>query len=97
MTMVVAILQAKPGQEDTLEEALCEVAARSREEPGAVAYTVGRRQGGRFLVAERYADRAACDAHFAAPYVTGLLARFPELLDGEPQVELTDVVTGFVR
>ncbi|MET9182091.1 antibiotic biosynthesis monooxygenase [Kitasatospora aureofaciens] len=95
--MVVAILQARLGQEDVLETALCEVAARTREEQGAVAYTVGRQNGGRFLVAERYADREACDAHFAASYVADLLARFPELLDGEPQVEFTHVVTGFVR
>ncbi|GAB7184243.1 hypothetical protein ATKI12_4074 [Kitasatospora sp. Ki12] len=97
MTMVVAILQARPGQEDILEAALCQVAERSQEEQGAVAYTVGRQEGGRLLVSERYADRAACDAHFAASYVTDLLARFPELLDGEPQVEFTDVVTGFAR
>ncbi|MFJ9445724.1 putative quinol monooxygenase [Kitasatospora sp. NPDC101235] len=97
MTMVVAILQARPGREEALAEALREVAERTRAEPGALGYTVGRQEGGRFLVAERYADRRAREAHFASSHVTGLLARFPELLAGEPQVEFSEVVTAFAR
>ncbi|MFD5438302.1 putative quinol monooxygenase [Kitasatospora sp. NPDC127067] len=98
MTMVVAILQARTGREEALAAALREVAERTREEPGALAYAVGRQEGGgRFLVTERYADRRAREAHFASSYVTDLLARFPELLADEPQVEFTDVVTAFAR
>ncbi|MFF2747176.1 putative quinol monooxygenase [Kitasatospora sp. NPDC058048] len=97
MTMVVAILQARIGREDALAAALREVAERTREEPGALAYAVGRQEGGRFVVTERYADRPAREAHFASSYVTDLLARFPELLADEPQVEYTDVVTAFAR
>ncbi|TJZ78510.1 hypothetical protein FCG67_10795 [Rhodococcus oryzae] len=47
-------------------------------------------------VAEQYVDRDACDAHFAPPYVSGLLSRFPELLAGKPQVEYAETVTSFV-
>ncbi|WP_380282739.1 putative quinol monooxygenase [Kitasatospora purpeofusca] len=97
MTMVLAILRAKPEQADALEAALREVAESTPREPGALAYTVARQDGDRFLVAERYADGAARDAHFAAPYVTGLLARFPELLAEEPQVELAEVLSSFTR
>ncbi|AUG80965.1 hypothetical protein CFP65_6304 [Kitasatospora sp. MMS16-BH015] len=96
MTMVVAVLQARAGQEEALEEALSEVAERTREEPGVLTYTVGRQAGGRFLVTERYLDREACETHFASFYVTDLLARFTELLAAEPQVDLSEVVTGFV-
>ncbi|MER7705803.1 putative quinol monooxygenase [Kitasatospora sp. NPDC097605] len=97
MTMVLAILRARPGQADALEAALREVAEATSREPGALAYTVGRQDGNRFLVAERYADGAARDAHFAAPYVTGLLARFPQLLAEEPQVEFAEALTAHGR
>ncbi|GAA1385563.1 hypothetical protein GCM10009639_08360 [Kitasatospora putterlickiae] len=97
MTMVLAILRARPEQADALEAALREVAGATLREPGALAYTVGRQDGERFLVVERYADRAARDAHFAAPYVTGLLARFPQLLAGEPQVEFADELSTHAR
>ncbi|MFE7192617.1 putative quinol monooxygenase [Kitasatospora sp. NPDC057541] len=97
MTMVLAILRARPEQADTLDAALREVAESTLREPGALAYTVGRQDGDRFLVVERYADHAAREAHFAAPYVAGLLARFPELLAEEPLVEFADVLTAFAR
>ncbi|MET8698156.1 putative quinol monooxygenase [Kitasatospora sp. NPDC004723] len=97
MTMVLAILRARPEQADALDAALREVAEQTLREPGALAYTVGRQDGERFLVVERYADHAARQAHFAAPYVTGLLARFPELLAEEPLVEFADVLTAFAR
>ncbi|MFF2659128.1 putative quinol monooxygenase [Kitasatospora sp. NPDC058032] len=97
MTMVLAILRARPEQADALDAALREVAESTLREPGALAYTVARQDGERFLVVERYADHAAREAHFAAPYVTGLLARFPELLAEEPLVEFADVLTAFAR
>ncbi|WP_063763328.1 putative quinol monooxygenase [Streptomyces sp. NRRL WC-3742] len=97
MTTVTAILQAVPERAEELEALLRDTAEHTRQEPGALAYAVGRQDDGRFLVTEWYADRAACEAHFAAPYVTGLLARFPELLLTEAQVEIADTVTGFVR
>ncbi|MEV7186374.1 hypothetical protein [Kitasatospora sp. NPDC093102] len=43
------------------------------------------------------AVRRAREAHFASSHVTDLLARFPELLAGEPQVEFSEVVTAFAR
>ncbi|MFF8772542.1 putative quinol monooxygenase [Kitasatospora sp. NPDC015120] len=97
MTMVLAILRARPEQAAALDAALREVAEATLREPGALAYTVGRGDGDRFLVAERYADRAARDAHFAAPQVTALLARFPQLLAEEPLVEFAEVSTAVAR
>ncbi|MFJ9461329.1 putative quinol monooxygenase [Kitasatospora sp. NPDC101447] len=94
---MTVILQARPDREEELEGLLCDRAERTCRQPGALAYSVGRQDGGRFLMAEWYADRAAHEAHFAAPYVTELLARFPELLLSEVQVEIADTVGGFVR
>ncbi|WP_030395173.1 putative quinol monooxygenase [Kitasatospora purpeofusca] len=97
MTMVLAMLRAEPEHADELDAALREVAGHTRGEPGALAYSVARQDGGRFLVVERYADGAARDAHFAAPYVVALLDRFPLLLAEEPVVEFAEVVTAFAR
>ncbi|WP_051637363.1 putative quinol monooxygenase [Rhodococcus sp. UNC363MFTsu5.1] len=96
MTMVTAILNPKPGHADALIAALHEVAEHTRREAGVLAYAIGRREDGSLVVAEQYIDRDACDVHFAAPYVSGLLARFPELLDGDPQVEFAETVSSFV-
>ncbi|QKW23384.1 antibiotic biosynthesis monooxygenase [Kitasatospora sp. NA04385] len=89
--LVLAVLRARPERADALESALLALVGPTRAEPGCLAYTVAR-AGERFLVAERYADAAARDAHFAAPYVTALLGRFPQLLSGEPLVESADVL-----
>ncbi|WP_406284423.1 putative quinol monooxygenase [Embleya sp. NBC_00896] len=96
MTMVTAILRPKPDRADALADALREVAGHTRGEAGAVAYAIGRREDGSFVVTEQFVDRDACDAHFAAPYVTGLLARLPELLVGDPEVEFAETLTSFV-
>ncbi|MFB8239523.1 putative quinol monooxygenase [Kitasatospora purpeofusca] len=97
MTMVLAMLRARPERADELDAALREVAGRTPGEPGALAYSVARQDGDRFLVVERYADDATRDAHFAAPYVAALLDRFPLLLAEEPVVEFAEVVTAFTR
>ncbi|WFR71071.1 putative quinol monooxygenase [Prescottella defluvii] len=96
MTMVTAILRPLPGRADDLAAALREVAEHTRAEVGVVSYAIGRRENGSFVVAEQYVDQDACDAHFAAPYVVGLLAPFPELVDGEPEVEFAETLTSFV-
>ncbi len=96
MTMVTAILRPRPGRADDLAAALLDVAECTRAEAGVVAYAIGRRENGNFVVAEQYVNQGACDAHFAAPYVADLLARFPELVDGKPEVEFAATLTSFV-
>ncbi|GAA2807899.1 putative quinol monooxygenase [Kitasatospora sp. CM 4170] len=97
MTVVVARLQARPERVAELAESLAALAEQTRKEPGALGYAVCGLDDGEFLVVERYADRAACDGHFAAAYVTELLGRFPELLLTDPQVEIADPLAGFHR
>lgn len=86
MTTVFAILRPRPERADELERELLALARSTAAEPGARAYSVSRTDDHQFLVFERYADPPARDAHFAAPYLTALLARFPDLLESEPQV-----------
>ena len=94
MTAAFAILTARPERVDEVQHELLELKRLTGTEEGAVAYGIYRGDGGVFLVFERYADQSACDAHFAAPYVSAFLARVPDLLTGEPQVHFGTEVPG---
>lgn len=95
MTVAMARLEAVPGRADEVEAALAEVAERTAQDPGAVAYSVVRHDQVHFFVYEEYVDQAACDAHFAAPFVRDLLERFTELLVAAPEVHFGSRVAGF--
>src|SRR5512142_874791 len=97
MTVVFAILKARPEYADEVEHQLRELVRLTREEPGALGYAVYRQPGGGFLVHERYADERAREAHFAAPYVTAFLAATERLLVAAPQVEMGVELDGFHR
>lgn len=97
MTAVFAMLTARPELVGKVEHELQELERLTRDEAGALDYAVCRGADGVFLVFERYADQAACDAHFATPYVSAFLARLPELLAGEPQVQFGTEVARFSR
>lgn len=93
MTVVFATLKARPERVDQVRNELLELKRLTNVEPGALGYAVYGGADGVFVVFERYVDQAACDAHFAAPYVNAFFARVPELLTDEPQVQFVDEVT----
>lgn len=77
MLTVIAHYRARPGHGDTVADALREVAARSRAEPGCLAYTVHRSRDDddAFVLYEQYREDADLDAHRAT-------AHFQELVVG---------------
>ncbi|GAA3240105.1 putative quinol monooxygenase [Nonomuraea helvata] len=95
MTVVIALLKAKPDCVDEVEQRLRDLQRRTRDEPGALEYAVHRRDSGGFLLYERYVDQAACDAHFAAPYVTEFLHETERWLEEAPRVEFGHVLVSF--
>jgi quinol monooxygenase YgiN len=97
MTVVFATLKARPERVDQVRHELLDLKRLTFAEPGALGYAVYGGADGVFVVFERYVDQAACDAHFAAPYVNAFFARVPELLTGEPQVQIVDEVSTFSR
>jgi quinol monooxygenase YgiN len=96
MTAIFAILKGKPEYADEVEKDLLILHQRTSDEPGARGYAVHRR-GETFLVYERYVDQAACDAHFAAPYVKEFLARSEQWLTNPPQIEVGSTLASFHR
>ncbi len=93
--VMLAVLQARPGQHDQLRAALMALVPLTREEPGCIDYTLFEQADapGTFYMRESFADRAALDAHIAAPYFQAFAKRFDELLDRPLQlIYLTAVV-----
>jgi quinol monooxygenase YgiN len=97
MIVTIATLQAKPEHADEVESSLRAIERHTRTEPGAVAYSVLRQPGDRFVVFEKYRDPAARDEHFAADYVTGFLARAGVMLTDEPRLDSGVELAGFSR
>ena len=79
---LIAHLVPKAGMEDALAEAILAIVPAVRREPGCIAYTphLSQEAPGTIVMVETWADEAALAAHEKAPPLTGLAARFDELL-----------------
>ena len=86
MIVLNAIFRAKPGQGEAMQAALDEMTAHViRNEPGTLGFYVCRdgEDPLRFITYERFADRAAMDAHNGSAYRDGWVRRHGALFDGE--------------
>jgi quinol monooxygenase YgiN len=99
MIVVKAIVQARPGKEEELEDLIRAIVPKVQAEERTIEYTIHRAQNipGRFFFYEKYLDQDACDSHMATPYLQELLARFEDLLATAPDVEIFEVIDGFSR
>ena len=68
--VLYAEFTARPGSVSEVQRLITGLAADGHREPGNQEFTVYQRAEDpcRFFVFERYADRAAFEAHLAAPY-----------------------------
>ena len=94
MIIVVAELQAKPGQAEALEQRLLTLFPNVQQEHGVVNYILHRHALAkeRFFFYERYASLAAKEAHMQTPYLHAVLGQVAELLAGPPVVEVYEDV-----
>jgi quinol monooxygenase YgiN len=86
MITLNAILTAKPGCAEKLEQALAEIGEYvSRSEPGTVSFYVGRDSENplRFNTYERFVDQEAMDAHNKSAYRVEWGAEHGALFDCE--------------
>lgn len=92
---VIARLTAKPDQAEALGECLLQIVGPTRQEEGSLAYTLHRDLADPhvWILYERWASRAALDAHFQQPYMQALLVRAPELLAKEAEMTLATAVS----
>lgn len=85
---VVAVLVAKPGQEDVVRAALTALVAPTREEEGCLAYALSESAAapGTFVTVERWRAQADLDAHLQTPHVQQALGAAGDALAGAPGI-----------
>jgi quinol monooxygenase YgiN len=85
---VVAVIVAKSGSTSTVGEALTDMAAATRGEPGCLSYELYESQSspGTFVTVETWRDQAALDSHLTSPHVAQALALAADHLSAPPAV-----------
>lgn len=106
---IVAVLTAKAGKEQQVEQILRACVQPSRAEDGCLSYVLNRciEQAGRFVFVERWASHEAIALHRHMPHYTAMANALGELLsdrqvyvlealaeDGESAVDLDAAMAG---
>jgi quinol monooxygenase YgiN len=81
---VVAEMQAKPGKEEELREALLALIEPTRREQGCLQYDlhIDNADPGRFLFYEKWASQENLDRHLNMPHLQEFKGRMDNLLAG---------------
>ncbi|MEV0909827.1 putative quinol monooxygenase [Streptomyces hokutonensis] len=84
---MIAVLDARPGLEDSFRARIVELVREVRREPGCVTFTAyeARDVPGRFYLYEVYTDAAAFDAHLRTEHVHRFISAIPEYSTGGPE------------
>lgn len=92
--IVIAAARAQAGQEGAMLAALRECAGPTRRQPGCVAFTLLRRADDPSIVVgfERWASRAAHDAHLGGAHIQRLMEAMGPTLAGPPDIVEYEVV-----
>jgi quinol monooxygenase YgiN len=90
MIIVSGVVQARPDTFDEVRSLCVEHVARSRTEPGCLEHGVAIdvHDDLRLVFFERWTDRAALDAHFAAPASTAFVEKVVKLAAQPPRMHL---------
>ncbi|ARC56192.1 Putative monooxygenase [Frondihabitans sp. 762G35] len=85
---VVAVITAKPGQEETVRAALEALVAPTRAEEGCLAYSLSVSQADPtvFVTVERWRSQADLDAHVDSPHLKAALVAAGEALAVAPAI-----------
>jgi quinol monooxygenase YgiN len=85
---VVAVITAKAGHGDEVEEMLRGLAESTHGEDGCVLYSLQRGLEDRdvFVTVEKWASQEELQAHLAGPGIAAAMAKGGALLAGAPQI-----------
>ena len=72
--IVVAMVKAKPGEEDAVKEVLVSLVEPTRKESGCLCYNLHQSKDDKtqFMFYEQWASKAALDAHGKTPHLQSL-------------------------
>jgi len=92
MVKLIARIDAKPGQEALIAEALSELAGPSREEAGCILYDTCRVKDDptKLLVLEEWHSQATLDEHMATPHFKAFVEKIGDATAGPPQIEFIE-------
>ncbi len=96
MITITAIIRAKPGTEETMRQALLDVAANvATNEPGTVGFFISRKADDPavFTTYERFIDRAAMDMHNDSAVVARFFAIAEPILEGPVVLEVCEEIS----
>lgn len=87
---IIAVVKAKPAQSNTLRAVMTNLVEQTRKEAGCLEFVLFevRDQPGKFMLRETFRDQAALDGHFEMPYIKAFVARFDELLQEPPEINI---------
>ena len=94
---VIAVITAKPGSEQLVQQALTELVEPTRSEPGCLSYNllVSGADPATFITVETWSSQADLDAHMQTPHVQQALAAAGDHLVQAPAIHpLTPVAGG---
>lgn len=85
---VVAVVSAKPGQEDVVRDALAALVGPTRQEEGCESYELfaSAAAPGTFVFVERWRSQEDVDAHLQTPHVSQAFAAAGDALAEAPAI-----------
>ena len=96
MLVVVAVIKAKAGMEQEVENAIKAMIPKVEAEEGTLAYTLhrGKRELGKFLFYEKYTNKEALGLHTSTPYFKELFQKITPMLDGAMTGDMYEDLAG---
>lgn len=89
---ILAILEAKPGKEQAVEEFLKSALSLVQSETATVAWYALRLGPSTFGIFDTFADQGGREAHLSGAVATALLARAEDLLASAPAIQQGEIL-----
>ena len=89
---ILALLEAKPGQETAVADLLASAVSLAREEGATVTWYAFRSGPRSFGIFDTFADEAGRKAHLEGRVAKALMGKADELLASPPDLRMVDLV-----
>src|SRR5580704_8061762 len=89
---IMAILKAKPGKEDEVEQFLKSALPLANQEAGTLVWFALRLGASTFGIFDAFADETGREAHLSGPIAAALMSKWKDLLAEPPKIEKIDVL-----
>ena len=89
---ILALLEAKPGKEQELEDFLKSAQPLAAAEPATTTWYAVKLGPAKFGIFDTFSDEAGRQAHLSGPIAKALMEQAPQLLAGAPVIERVEVL-----